>query len=456
MRWTLAGLVVLIGLGVGLLLWTDRAEPPSPVPLGPNIVFITIDTLRADRLQVYGHDRNTSPHLAELAERGVVFDQAIAQAPWTLPSLATLHTGLYPRQHGAVRYETRLSDDALTVAEAMKKLGYATAAIVAHRPANRRHGFGQGFDFFDESSIRGHRAKTSGKVSKRAIEQLREFGRDKPFFLWLHYFDPHESYMRHRRYGYADEYMNDRFPKKGIDAPKDKHDALDADLRRTFVDYALAVYDEEIAFTDEWIGRVVEELKRLNAFDNTVFVVTSDHGELFSEHGRFAHGKDTYEELVRVPLIIAGAIDDALKGSVVKERVELAMVPATILTLAGDAEPPFRGPDLLSVARGDATVPVVFTQGLIGRSAAERKDAVYVGRHKLVYHNDDGTLELFDLEDDPKEQKNIVADPKHSELVAVLRKQIEKFRALDEQLAAPAVHYEKEVVEQLKALGYLD
>ena len=163
-----------------------------------------IDTLRADHMEAYGYDRRTAPVFDRLASSGVRFQHALSQAPWTLPSMASLHTSLYPSQHGAVGADTALPQAAETLAERLGTLGYHTVAVVSHEFITANHGFAQGFDVFDESNVVGHEAVTSTDLTLTALARLG--GMSEPFFLWVHYFDPHFTYVRHSKFSFADGY----------------------------------------------------------------------------------------------------------------------------------------------------------------------------------------------------------------------------------------------------------
>ncbi len=435
---------------------SEPQKQSAPPEKSPDVVFITIDTLRADHLDTYGYERTTSPNLTELARTGVRFERAIAQAPWTLPSLGTLHTSLYPREHGATKQGTVLSDSLTTIAEVASEAGYITIGVVSNVSSNKEHGFGQGFDHWDQTQMQGGRTITAGHLTRIALRLLEESDRSKPFFLWIHYLDPHTYYMPHPRFGYAAQYYAERFPKNGVRAPNKIYDKLESPLREQFVDYARGLYDEEICFNDEKIGVLVDGLKKLDALDDTVFIVTSDHGEFFSEHGRFVHGRDVYEEVIRVPLIVGGAIDPALRGKVVSQRVEISAVPATVMQILGRAKHPFRGPSLLDIASGKESVPVVFTQGL-GFKDKDLKDAVYIDEHKLIYNQDYDSYELYDLNDDPKEAHNLIDEPKFAEIRAELKAALDEFRELPRRVGASRViEYDSRVKEMLKSLGYMD
>jgi len=447
---------LLIALAIGC---AEEPGPKSPAEGRPNLLLISVDTLRADHLDLYGYERTTAPNLARLAADGIVFERAWSQAPWTLPSLASLHTSLYPSQHGALLKEGGLSDDVVTIAEVLRDAGYRTAAVSSHVFAGSRRGFAQGFDRFDESQIRGHDAVTSSAINDVASGILEDFSRSgstAPFFLWLHYFDPHFSYVRHPEFGFAGSYSGQ------LDSPSIRMGHLKrlhehGKLTKDDHDFAVAVYDEEIAFFDAALGRLLGALARLGLADETLIVVTADHGEAFMERGRYFHGKDVYEELIHVPLVIGGAVPEALRGRRIRSRVEVASVPATLAEIAGVEGSRFQGSSLLAAARSDAAATQVFSEGCFAGGESGRKIAVARDDWKLIFRLDDGGYELYDLATDPSEQHDRFDDRDDRVLAARadLLAALERHRSLP-AVAARSFDLGDEQLDHLRELGYVE
>ncbi|HJS75217.1 MAG TPA: sulfatase, partial [Vicinamibacteria bacterium] len=266
--WGLLPLVLSFGCGGG----TRGVRPRA----GQNLLVITIDTLRADRVGAYGDSKARTPHIDRLAHEGVLFEQAVAQVPVTLPSHASLFTGLLPPTHG-VRDNTyfRLDSRAQTLAETLKASGYETAAFVAAFVLDGTFGLDQGFDFYDDevsgaATTTGTIAERRGElVSRSFVSWLEKRSSDRPFFAWLHFFDPHLPH-----------------------APPPPYEAS---------------YGGEISYVDEQVGRVLEALAAKGEGDDTLVVLTSDHGESLGEHGEKSHGFFVYEATLRVPLILKSA-----------------------------------------------------------------------------------------------------------------------------------------------------
>ena len=310
-------------LAAALALLAGACADEAPAP-PPNLVLITVDTLRADHLGAYGHERATSPNLDALADDGVRFDAPVAPSPWTLPSLTSIHTGLYPSEHGAVRKDTRLADETGTLAEALQGAGYRTIGLVANVLASEQYGLDRGFDHFDASPTWTEDPSGSSELlthlARGALDDVVAAG-DEPFFLWVHYFDPHSPYLAHPRFCFADPSWPAPLTNRELTALRTEIASLPNAANLPAGQHARDLYDEEVAHTDEWIGVLLEALEAIDSERVTVIAMTSDHGEAFYEHEAFGHGKWVYDELVRLPLILGGDLDPGLAGTVVEAPV---------------------------------------------------------------------------------------------------------------------------------------
>ena len=298
---SLALLASLAALGsLAALLACDKSAPH------PNLLFVSIDTLRADHLGCYGYPRKTSPNLDAFAAKSVVFDEAQSASSWTLPSLASLMTSLQQSTHRCEKDSSRLDPSYTTLAEVLRDAGYDTAFVASHLFLNAGHGLQQGFTHVDTRILQDEMAITSPAVTDWGVRWLEDkaAARDgTPWFLWLHYFDPHAPYLVH-------EGISDAF-------------GTETDVDR---------YDGEIAFTDGHVGRLFDTFERLGFAENTIVVVVADHGEAFGEHGKPGHGYDLHQEVVRVPLILRAP---GLRPGRVREVVPTVDVMPTLLALCG-------------------------------------------------------------------------------------------------------------------------
>ncbi len=261
---------------------TLAAACTRDVPRRPNVLLITIDTLRVDHFGCYGYARPTSPEIDAFAARSTVFENAHTSASWTLPSLASIHTSLLSTTHGCWKISSRLEPEFTTAAEILRDVGYDTAMVACHIFLSAQYGLQQGFTHVDDELVRppsdAAEAISSPGVTERGLrflERKAAAGEDAPWFLWLHYFDPHDTYLAHE--GFSETF--------GITEEID-------------------LYDGEIAFTDHYVGLVLQRLAELGLEEETIVVITSDHGEEFGEHGFRRHGYSLYQEAVRIPLVV--------------------------------------------------------------------------------------------------------------------------------------------------------
>jgi choline-sulfatase len=390
-------------------------EPPG----AQRVVFITIDTLRADHVGAYGYTKARTPNLDAIAKDGTMFERAYAAAPITLPSHATLMTGRYPPGHGSRDNGLRISTGVPTLAEAFKAKGFDTAAFVAAFPLDHQFGLNRGFDVYGDHIPRGPDGRVANErpasqVVDEAIAWLRtkdQGPRPKdPFFLWVHFFDPHAPYGD----------------------PSSGRPALDR-------------YDDEIATVDREIGRLLAALG--NARAQTLVVVAGDHGEAFGEHGEYAHSIFVYDTTLRVPLMMNGpGVPAALR---IGEAVTLADVAPTVGRLTGAAMKDTDGADLLPVLRGRA----LGRRELYAESFAPLVEfgwaplrSVRSGAWKLVAAP---KPELFDVENDPGEAKNLIdAQPTTGR---DLEARANRYSGAELPSAAGA---DREAAERLRALGY--
>jgi arylsulfatase A-like enzyme/Flp pilus assembly protein TadD len=393
-----------------------------------NVVLVSIDTCRADHLSCYGYPRQTTPNIDALAQDGVLFKSAFTPVPMTLPAHTSMLTGTYPPIHG-VRLNDgyRVSTSNVTLAKIMQAAGYQTAAFIGGFPLDSRFGINQGFQTYDDNfpggrEIDSENRRKAEEVDRPAMTWLEKHS-GKPFFLFLHYYDAHFPY------------------------------ALEPPFASTYADDP---YAGEIAYVDRCIGQVLDKLRALGLYDNTLVIVTGDHGEGLGEHRERAHGFLIYQSTLDVPLIVR-APRGGVRGSQVNEHVSLVDIVPTVLGLIGLSTPPqVQGVDL----RGY----------LEGTSASKRQEPIYgeslwpnwFGCSPL-YGIVDGAWkyirspkpELYDLSRDRGEKANVVdKEPQVADRLRV---------RLEESLKAMAsaadrrgnVSLDKEAMRRLESLGYV-
>jgi arylsulfatase A-like enzyme len=439
----------------------------------PNLLFIVVDTLRADHLQAYGYGRATSPAIASLAADSVLFRRAYATAPWTQPSVASMITGLHPATHGVERFQRVLPGSAETLAEVLSSAGYATGAVVSHWLIGARFHFDQGYASFEEATKAGGAdAVTTPQVTSRALAQLRQMvAGEPPFYLFVHYFDPHYTYRRHPEVGFAGEKAGRLGGDEGIWDLRALEPAPNA-AERTFI---RDLYDEEIRFTDTGVARLLGGLQHLGVADDTLVVFVADHGEEFFERGWLGHTRTLYDELIRVPLLIR--IPGARSaGRVVEEPVSLVSLMPTLLDLMGiegpgevqgatfaplmtDAGEWQPEPILSEVVRWDERASEVAPsqKSEVPARTMVHKRAVVVGRHKLVVDLLSGKQELYDLERDPRERDDLAS--REPDRVRELAAEMDAVRAAADAAALPRIGAERirseAEAQHLIDLGYI-
>ncbi|MGE4606718.1 MAG: sulfatase [Myxococcota bacterium] len=433
-------------------------------PGHPNLLLIVVDTLRADHLGAYGYPRETSPAIDALARAAIRFDRAYAAAPWTKPSVASMITGLYPAALGIDNVFSRLPQSALTLAEILRANGYRTAGVVSHVMLSNQWemGFGQGYETYIESEARGHRHISTERVTDQAIAILDDFanGTD-PFLLFVHYFDPHFDYLDHRDIGFAPVDSESLDGDESIIELRERIPTLsDSDFL-----FLRDRYDEEIRHTDAGVGRLLAALGRLDLESDTAVVFVSDHGEQFGEKGWIGHTPTLYEMVVRVPLIIRPP-GRPVEPRVVDQPVSLVSLTPTVLEMLGleSSDRGFQARSFASWLRSgpgdemeDVVIEIDFPLQDPRISPVRLLRRAIVGkRFKLIVDDAIGTLELYDLESDPDEQRDLAsARPLLRErMLAALRSRIAASRA--QAVATETVELSDSELEVLRELGYVE
>ncbi len=459
-------------LAVLVLAWSCRSEAPTPAgqpaaqtePQRPSVLLVTIDSLRADHLGCYGYGRPTSPELDKLAAGGALFETAIAQAPWTLPSLASLHTSRLPAEVGAIHVDGRLADFATAAAELFRDAGFATAAFTAGGYTEPSRGLGQGFATYHNFDGQTRAAE----LDRLALEWLDRIG-GRPFFLWIHYFDVHADYAAPPPW----DRLFDDTPSR-IEAARIRHlmRVINGDLALEPGDLERirTSYDREIAYADAMLGELWRGLEERGLAMGTVLAVGADHGEGFMEHGLLLHTLAVYDEFVRVPLVLRlpGRVP---AGTRVAAQVRNLDVMPTLLDLAGITPPPgARGRSLLPLVGGDAgaapgpapihtdTTSHKVRYSKLGEVRPGLFDtffAVRTGSAKLVHSAREDRYTLYDLVADPGEQRDVLQE--RGELPANLRHTLDELRAvgLPAGVETPPAAPTPQELEQLRRLGYV-
>jgi choline-sulfatase len=400
-------------------------------PHRPNVLVITIDTLRADHLGCYGFTLARTPAIDKIAREGVRCSNAVSSAPITMPSHTSIFTGLFPPAHG-VRDNGAyaLGDGAVTLAERLRDAGYTTHAFVSALVLNRRYNLDQGFETYDDDlwseddpKMFMIRERQAPKTADRFLNWLAQWDRtrSKPFFTWIHFFDPHQPY---------------------------KASAADSAL-------SVSPYDAEIAGVDRQIGRIVETLRARGLLDDTLLVITADHGESLGEHGEQTHAIFVYDATVRVPLIVRypGQLPPIVYGGPVRSVDILPTVLGLLGLPGGDT---MDGRDLGKALTGREAAPQLpqYSESLLSEVGFGMAPlfSIREGGYKFIRAP---RPELYDLRSDPHELRNLqpsmprVAARFDAELTALM-KSSDRHR-----VQAAASPMTRETEESLQALGYL-
>jgi len=364
----------------------------------PNIILITLDTTRADRLGCYGYDRNTSPHIDRLANNSQVYARAVSPSSWTLPAHASLFTGKFTTSHGARKdsegplrlldaiegpemwnvYRARgLAHNERTLASMLGGSGFATGAVVGGPWMKRVFGLDKGFQHYDDTHIDSVNGRLAENLTHAALKWIRK-NRRKEFFLFLNYFDPHAPYSP------PGEYARAFLPEEAHGRDKPSLEEINA------------LYDGEILYMDHYLGTLLDQLRSWDLYDNTFLIVTSDHGELLGEHGLIGHGKHLTEQELHVPLLMKYPRNEVSPGRS-DARVQLNDIFAMILDRLG-IPVPSNAQAGSPPAVGHPVLAEVYPLPGVGRDAGDWR-AIYEDDLKFVW-NSKGNHQVFNLKTD--------------------------------------------------------
>lgn len=465
---------------------TGRAGPAAPTPL----ILISIDTLRADRLNCYGYrKRTTSPHIDALAEDGILFENHISAAPWTIPAHISLLTSLWPSNHGVTASLREiqdnegsypvLSESRTTLAETLVARGYATAAFTAGDTLDSRFGYGQGFSIYHTNML---------KLREGPMEEMGQWvadQEDRPFFVFWHTFESHAPYLGTR-------FLDEVLPEERAASLREAVERYGARLRKGEVQpgrfksilvrrkaFELpvleALYVGSVADTDRWVGRFLDRLKSEGVYDRALIVLTSDHGEEFGDRSPEAfydaHGHSLWREMVRVPLVIKlpGQTGAGTRVEAPSRAVDVMPTALDVLRVPGSAQ--MQGTSLRPLWEGsEAQSRTVFIEAL--EDVSEEK-AIQIGRYKYLVRIGAESVGrrgrvfippsppwrgLYDLERDPGETVNLLEGAEkaaHEQGALGLDTKLREHMAAQRPDSRPET-IDPATVERLRQLGYVE
>ncbi|HOV31981.1 MAG TPA: sulfatase [Candidatus Hydrogenedens sp.] len=407
--------------------------------LSPNILFLTVDTLRADHLSCYGYQLPLTPNIDRLAQQGIVFENCITEVPLTCPSFSSMLTSQFPRTIGVTRNGLKISKKRITVPEILKKNGYFTFCIQSNWTLKAKlSGLHKGFDIYDDN-LHSKRwgifssERLADEVTEKAINTLKNRPKNKPFFGWVHYSDPHAPYHFRKDYNLHTEQAKE-------------------DKRIT----KIINYDSEVRFTDEQIGILLQHLP-----ENTTIVFVADHGESLYEHNYLGHGRKLYQNEVRIPFIIVSEGVETSRTNVPVRGIDVGPTLLGIANIQKDRD--MLGLDVLKEHVHENRIRVIETYGgavpkipiihLLMKKSGPIMQSVIVNDWKLIVNK--SKKELYNILDDPKEEKNV--SNKYPDKVLELQKEISKWSK-----ATPILKHKDEEelssedLEVLRSMGYLD
>lgn len=430
---------------------SDEARPP------PNLVLITLDTLRADRLGAYGYDRDTSPVLDSLARDGVRFEDAIAQATTTPASHASILTGLNPPRHGLRKlYGQRLAGANETLAEILQAHGYATAAFVSALPLRHSVGLDQGFDIYVDGSTEEDEPPKAARagITNTRVRAWLEAAPAAPIFLWVHYFDPHHPYFPPA--AYRKRFGLEKMKLEASPAPRNTNRKRPSGVpipppNPKAAQRASDLYDAEIAYMDDAIGELLESLREAGLLENAVLAYVGDHGEHMGESGYWFGHWDVLDETARVPMVIVHP-ERRYAGRVVEESVgTIDLVPTLLSWLGIEPGLDFDGIDLTQALDSGNSKPRPFYTEQLEFFPAVRavREGDWLLHHKLdskqptLYRRVQSGQEPARVDDQPAVQARLEAA-------------LEVFLSPAARHSSQKLMLPNEVRDQLRALGYTD
>ena len=434
-----------------LFLWAQPAASRKP-----NLLLVTFDTTRADRLGCYGFEGIRTPSIDRLAREGVLFENVYAQAPQTLPNHSSIFTGLYTITHNVLSNGQKLEDPAVTLAEILSSSGYKTGAVVAAAPLIKVFNLTQGFSHYDDefgsqdgvgyfkaflrlfsgNKINLPSERHGDAVARLAIQWLDRVGKSKrPFFLWVHFFDPHEPYR-----------FREDFDRPEVVAESPGLNQFGADE---------AAYLSEIEFADYQLGKVLHHLDKLGLTDRTLTLFTADHGESLGEHEYRGHRQNVYENVVRVPLILRmpGFLPEGKRLATQAMSIDILPTLLTLLEIPYLASS-FQGGDLFKLPENEPRRLYSLAVKLFTKTPI--RQTMVFGDYKFIGFEDPARNALFNIADDPQELENIITNkPPEADKIS-WREELDRWWEAHADLQFTDFRMTPEQLERLKSLGYVN
>lgn len=457
-------------------LWINPILYRRSAETTPKIILVSLDTLRADHLGCYGYALDTSPSMDMLALDGVFFKNTYSTTSWTLPSHISLFTSLNTPRHGVVNMLHRLDDSIPTLADILRNHSYYCAAFTGGGYIRRTYGFAKGFDSFHQimQGNRQHVRIDEAESLNKKTEAWLDHNYDKKFFLFLHTYQPHIPYENKSEAGQM--FLNENSQRQKVKAKdifkgRGKYRAPLSEEQRNNI---IALYDGEIRYTDEYLIKpLVAKLKALGIYNQTLLIVTSDHGEEFYDHQNWLHGSTLYNELIKIPLIVKFP-DSRFQGTSVENIARITDIMPTILEEANVDPSLFDldGVSLLPLIKGEEQAERIFYADLIFRRvkdiapqmfATNKNGLKYIQSQKIKSYFtkrmavdlEGKKIEIYDLSKDPGEKKNLADRDDYKSLCLELMAHLARYYQSHSGRQAESIKMDPELRETLKALGYI-
>ena len=434
-----------------------------------NVILISIDTLRPDHLSCYGYKRNTTPFLDKIANEGILFKKVISSSSWTAPAMASLFTSLNSSKHGVVHGTVKkddvynqevLQDSLVRIPTILKEHGFFTMGFANNFHLSKKLGFAKDFDVFVNS-----KCIDANRLNEIIFSFKNKYlKKNRKYFLWVHYFDPHWPYYSHstwlKRYSAYLPWTKEYASKKNfgnIDfinlTPSEFHAKYNLRNNKDLIDILVERYDSEISFLDRNIKKLFKELP---VKDNDLVIITSDHGEEFFEHNNFTHGYNLYNETIRIPLIIKLPYFMNRKKNSLDEVGGIIDIFPTILDILNiPAYTKIEGESLLSLILNNKT-PAKRT--IVSELYKENKEIISFakGRWKYIKDFKSNNVELFDLKNDKDESENLLA--KVPAINSFMENQLISYiqSSKENKIKPKLVNPDEKTIEGLKSLGYVE
>ena len=461
--------------------------------LSPNVIIISIDTLRKDHLSCYGYEGCKTPNIDEFAEKSVVFENCIAPSPHTVPSMASLLTGVYPTVHGCRHFPIiPINEDIKILSQILKPYGYQTEFYTANPALNPTRGFKRGFDYYQSWFFTGDlsyylpqrvfvivnkmllfkRVETRVKYSDttewlrgKVTPCLKKLSNYSPFFLWFHFLDPHAVYLPPQHFIPAKEDEQRRLGSI-------KYKVEEGGYQKSEVLDIVKLYDGEIQYVDHALGELLQVMEGEGFFENTIVILTADHGEEFWEHNAFGHGHCLYPEVIRIPLMIYLPPPLGSTCGRIYDYVSLVDIAPTILDLLGlPGGEGMEGRSILELVNfcvsnpdnnGGVSDYALFSENIQypfrGEGLDGEKKGIYEGNYHLIYDFNSGEKELYALDSDPGELMDISKEDEDTtdRLYSELMEWYETNLQIVEKLAPQKeIEMDDEEKEMMRGLGYI-